>query len=179
MPKSRRDALELDRFLPYRLSVLANTMSAAIASHYKARFQLSIPEWRIMAVLARQPGLVAADVAERTAMDKVAVSRGVARLAARGYLSGRAVRSDLRRLSLRLTPRGRAVYGDVAPWALAYQSALLAGLTPREQRTLDRALARLADCARQVQAPRVVEQRERGAASRRSGNARKVASDTR
>lgn len=150
MLKPPTDTLELDRFLPYRLSVLSNTMSTAIAAYYKERFGLTIPEWRIMAVLARQPGLAAAEVAERTAMDKVAVSRGVSRLVVTGHLKGSAVRKDLRRVSLRLTARGRSVYEQVAPWALAYQKAVLANLTPAEQATLESVLSRLNESARSV-----------------------------
>ena len=74
------DPLHLEQFLPYRLSVLANIVSATIAAAYAEKHQLSIPEWRVIAVLAREPGLSAAEVAERTAMDKVAVSRAVSGL---------------------------------------------------------------------------------------------------
>ncbi len=161
MPKSSADTLQLDRFLPYRLSVLANTMSTAIAAHYKRRFGLTIPEWRIMAVLAREPGLTAAEVAERTAMDKVAVSRGVARLTATGHLVGRAVRSDLRRVSLRLSARGRAVYEEVAPWALAYERAVLGDLSAAQQRALDAVLAQLDRSARAVDPAGVELERSR------------------
>jgi DNA-binding MarR family transcriptional regulator len=73
--------LDLAAFLPYRLSVLTNRVSSAIARTYSERFDLSIPEWRVMAVLGGVDGLSARDVAERTAMDKVQVSRAIARLA--------------------------------------------------------------------------------------------------
>ena len=53
------DVLELERFLPYRLSVLSNTVSQAIADIYERRFELSITEWRVMAVLGRFEGLSA------------------------------------------------------------------------------------------------------------------------
>ena len=78
--------LVLEEFLPYRLSVLSNRLSAAIAESYSRRFGLSIPEWRVIAVLARAPGISAAEVAERTAMDKVAVSRAVRRLLHKGRI---------------------------------------------------------------------------------------------
>ena len=72
--------LELDEFLPYRLSLLSKTVSAAIASSYVERIKLTISEWRCMAVLGRFPGITAGTVAKRTAMDKVAVSRALARV---------------------------------------------------------------------------------------------------
>lgn len=62
--------LGLDTFLPYRLSVLANTVSSAFARLYADRFDLTIPEWRVMAVLGSQAPLSAGEVAARTAMDK-------------------------------------------------------------------------------------------------------------
>ena len=78
-----KSRLYLDAFTPYRLSVLTNRISSAIARHYSERFDLSIPEWRVMAVLGETPGLSARQVAERTAMDKVQVSRAVQSLLAR------------------------------------------------------------------------------------------------
>ena len=69
--------LELEHFLPYRLSILSNAVSQAIADDYQRRFDLSMTEWRVMAVLARFDGLSAREVAERTLMDKVAVSRAL------------------------------------------------------------------------------------------------------
>ena len=54
-----RPKLHLEKFLPYRLSVLSNTVSSAIAAAYFMNFGLSIPEWRVMAVLAANPGLSA------------------------------------------------------------------------------------------------------------------------
>jgi DNA-binding MarR family transcriptional regulator len=141
----RQDQLELERFLPYRLSVLANTVSAAIASAYSERHDLSIPEWRVMAVLAREPGLSAAEVTLRTAMDKVAVSRAVARLLAGGRLRRRRTSHDRRRSSLELTASGRDVYRRIVPWALEYERRLLTALSPAETAALDAALRKLMD----------------------------------
>ena len=150
MPPRRksRPELRLERFLPYRLSVLANTISAAIASVYASQHDLTIPEWRIIAVLAQSPGLSAADVAARTAMDKVAVSRAVARLERAGRVRRRAVRGDRRRRQLALTARGRDVYTRIVPWALEYERRLLSALDGRGLAALDEALDRLTERAR-------------------------------
>ena len=120
--------IDLDRFLPYRLSVLSNLVSSAIADAYQQRFGLSIPEWRVLAVLARYPGLSAAEVAERTRMDAVAVSRAVARLLAAGRLRRTTSRDDRRRSVLTVSAAGAAVYRAVAPIALGYERELLAAL---------------------------------------------------
>ncbi len=136
--------LELDRFLPYRLSVLTNTISSAIAAAYSARHDLSIPEWRVMAVLAHSPGLSAAQVAAKTGMDKVAVSRAVSRLTSAGRVRRRPERDDRRRSALQLTPAGRRVHARIVPWALAYEERLLASLSAGEADLLDLVLAKLA-----------------------------------
>jgi DNA-binding MarR family transcriptional regulator len=130
----------LERFLPYRLSVLSNTVSSAIAMAYFDNFGLSIPEWRVMAVLAANPGLSAAEVTARTAMDKVAVSRAVATLLAAGRLRRTMVKSDRRRTHLELTPAGKRVYAQVVPMALNYERHLIAPLSARDRATLDRLL---------------------------------------
>lgn len=135
--------LELDRFLPYRLSVLSNTISSAIARSYQSRFRLSITEWRVLAVLGRYPGLSASEVVERTAMDKVAVSRAVNSLLDAGRVERSVDEDDRRRAMLRLTSVGRAIYDEVAPAALAYERALLSSLSPEEQVQLDRLLGKL------------------------------------
>lgn len=135
--------LDLEHFLPYRLSVLSNTVSSALAGAYARRFGLTIPQWRVVAVLARSPGLSAAGVAERTAMDKVAVSRAVAGLARSGRVRRMLAASDRRRSVLTLTARGRAVYRQIVPLALAYERRLLCELSPAEQAQFDRLLGRL------------------------------------
>ena len=137
---ARRTALELDRFLPYRLSVLSNIVSTAIAGAYQKRFGLTIPEWRVIAVLAMTPGLSAAEVAQRTAMDKVAVSRAVSSLLKQRRIARQMARSDRRRSLLTLSLAGRRVYAQVVPFALAYERELLDPLTKSERAVVDRAL---------------------------------------
>jgi len=135
---AQRPKLHLEKFLPYRLSVLSNTVSSAIAAAYFMNFGLSIPEWRVMAVLAANPGLSAAEVTARTAMDKVAVSRAVAALQSAGRLHRTTAPSDRRRTHLELTRSGMRVYARVVPMALDYERALVAPLSSRDLATLDR-----------------------------------------
>jgi len=140
-PSQSHAVLELDRFLPYRLSVLSNRISQDIAGLYGARFDLSVTEWRILAVLGRYPDLSATEVAERTAMDKVAVSRAVTSLLASGRLKRRLHGKDRRRSVLQLSAKGYRVYDEVAPLALAYEQRLLEGLREDELAALGRLLS--------------------------------------
>lgn len=136
-------AIDLDRFLPYRLSVLSNTISTAIAGAYASRFGLTIPEWRIIAVLGRFPHISAREVAERTAMDKVAVSRAVNRLRKSGIVNHRLAAKDRRRSMLTLSRKGQALLEDIAPLAMDYEARLLGEFNADEQSTLERLLLRL------------------------------------
>ena len=137
------ELLVLEEFLPYRLSILSNRVSRAIAARYAKTFDLTIPEWRIIAVLGRKPGLTAKEVAEATEMDKVAVSRAVARLTKAKRIAARADREDARRQMLSLTREGESVHARIAPIALAAEEKLLSALSTRDREQLDDLLDRL------------------------------------
>jgi DNA-binding MarR family transcriptional regulator len=151
----KRNSLVLRDFVPYRLSVLSNLVSSGIASVYARRFSLTIPEWRVIAVLGNQGRLSASDVARHTAMDKVAVSRAVARLLHAGRIRKIASRADRRRSSLTLAPAGLAVYRRIAPLALGIEAQLLAALSASERRAfmaiLDRLHARATSLLQELQ----------------------------
>lgn len=134
---------DLERLLPYRLSVLSNRVSNAIANEYHRRFGLAITEWRVMAVLGRYPGLSAREVTERTAMDKVAVSRAVARLLERELVKREIHGDDRRRSVLTLSEAGYSVHAEVAPMVLACERNLLSPLDETERTTLDRLIDKL------------------------------------
>jgi len=140
-----RARLDLERFVPYKLSVLSNRVSDAIARLYSDRFGLTIPEWRIMAVLGQTPGLSARDVAVRTAMDKVQVSRAVASLVGAKRVIRDVDESDARVSRLSLSARGRAIYDEIVPLALHLEEVLLAAMTTEERRTLNRLMEKLTD----------------------------------
>ena len=135
--------LQLERFLPYRLSILSNTISQAIADDYQRRYDISVTEWRVMAVLARFDGLSAREVAERTAMDKVAVSRALARLVEAGRVSRVTHGDDKRRSVLSLTEAGWTMHDEVAPMARAREREVLAKLDVEERAWLERILDKL------------------------------------
>ncbi len=148
-----KSELILEDFLPYRLSILSNTVSSTIATAYNKRFGLSIPEWRVIAVLGRFPGLSAVEVAERTLMDKVAVSRAVTKLINSGRVDRQIADADRRRSILRLSAEGRQVHDEIAPLALKFEEDLLHGLSEDEIQTLSVIMERLLARARLIGAP--------------------------
>ncbi|MET0935422.1 MAG: MarR family winged helix-turn-helix transcriptional regulator [Luteibacter sp.] len=135
--------LELEHFLPYRLSILSNTVSQSIAAEYEDRFQLSMTEWRVMTILARFPEISAREVVERTAMDKVAVSRAVGRLVEKGRVDRATHDGDKRRSVLKLSDAGWAIHDEVAPMARAHERELLEKLDDGERAQLNSILDKL------------------------------------
>ena len=129
--------LVLEDFVPYRLSVLSNRISARIAELYQTEFALSVTEWRIIAVLGRFHGLSANDVAARTAMDKVTVSRTVARLLERKLLKRKTDAVDRRKTVLDLSAAGAKLHARIAPLALELEARLLSGFNTLEREALE------------------------------------------
>lgn len=144
-------ALRLDDYLPYRLSVASNAVSRLIARAYEDRFGLSIPQWRLIAVLAEDGPAVQAALVARTRMDKVTVSRAAQALVRRGLIERGEV-DDARSHTLTLTAGGRDLHGEVAPLALQFEAELLAGLGGAEVEQLKGRLQQLEASAESLQA---------------------------
>ena len=135
--------LRLDAYLPYRLSVASNAVSGLIARAYQDRFGLTIPQWRLLCVLAEDGGLTQGQIVARTVMDKVTVSRAAQGLVKRRLVARTDHAADGRSHVLALTPEGVSLFGEIAPLALAYEAALISGLAPDEVALLKRLLSRL------------------------------------
>lgn len=137
------DELHLENFLPYRLAVLSNTVSTTVARAYDKRFNVSIPEWRVIAVLGRFPGLSAVEVAGRTLMDKVAVSRAVNKLIKNGRIDRDFADADKRRSILNLSEDGKQLHDEIAQLALEFERDLLQGFSTEEMENLNGIMERL------------------------------------
>ncbi len=147
------DELILEEFLPYRLAVLSHTVSNKIANVYEERFQVSIPEWRVIAILGRFPGLSAVEVAQRTMLDKVAVSRAVTKLIKNGRLDREFADADRRRSILNLSEEGRRIHDEIAPLAMQFERDLLHGISEEDFERFNLVMERLVARARMISAP--------------------------
>lgn len=147
------DDLILEEFLPYRLAVLSNTVSTTVARAYDKRFNVSIPEWRVIAILGRFPGLSAVEVAERTMMDKVAVSRAVTKLVKNGRIDREFADADKRRSILNLSEEGQQLHDEIAELALQFERDLMEGFSDDEMVELNKTMERLLARARLIGNP--------------------------
>ena len=149
-PAGGEAELRLDAYLPYRLSVASNAVSGLIARAYQDRFGLSVPQWRLICVLAEDGALTQGQIVARTVMDKVTVSRAAQGLLKRRLVARSDHHADGRSHVLALTEAGASLHAEIAPLALAYEAALIAGLAPEEVALLKRLLSRLQSAAGQL-----------------------------
>ncbi|MBO9696228.1 MAG: MarR family transcriptional regulator [Sphingopyxis sp.] len=139
--------LNLDNFLPYRLSIASNALSSRIAAEYENRFGLKIPEWRLMAILGEGQPKTQRELVAATRMDKVTVNRAAKALADRQLIARQAHEADGRSHHLELTETGRSLYDAIVPAALASEARLESNISAGERATLMAILAKLTAAA--------------------------------
>ncbi len=139
--RMRIPRLQLARFLPYRLSVTSNLVSAMIASRYQDLFEISIPQWRVIAVIGEHGSASQQIIGNVTRMDKVTVSRAAISLAARKLITRKIDPNDKRSQRLALSPLGKQLYDSIAPRAMEMESQIFSCLSVRDRRMLVRVLS--------------------------------------
>lgn len=140
-PGGRRK-LVLEEFAPYRIVALSHAVSGWLARAYRDE-NITIPEWRVLAVIGEAEKVAARDVVKRTPMDKMTVSRAVASLEHKGFVIRATDEGDRRVSSLRLSVEGRRLFDRIAALALAYEENLLEALTADEVETFLAVLTKL------------------------------------
>ena len=141
--KAQIDSVQLNQFVPYRMVHLASNISLALSKIYKQKFDITIPEWRVLAQLAQQNKLYAKDIGDLTSMDKSKVSRAVKTLESKDYLIRQTDKQDNRAAYLSLSVQGHSLYQKIAPKALQWEKQLMSVLESSEHKNLMKVLDRL------------------------------------
>ena len=133
-----KKSLELDRFLPYRLNVVAATLSFLFEERVLQSSRVSFPQWRILGVLGSEGPTAQQNFVKRSKMDKISISRAVNGLIEMGAVVSTESTDDRRARILQLTDDGRRLYKELASEALEVDEEVvkLAGL-PDAERFLD------------------------------------------
>jgi len=126
---------QLDEFLPYQLAVLSNRTSDDFSERYRAKFGISVSEWRVVAHLYKAEKVSIREVYKRVQMDKSKVSRAAARLEESGYVLKRINPADRRLVELSLTDKGRAMHDEIGPMGVAFQQEVLENLPKKDRAT--------------------------------------------
>jgi DNA-binding MarR family transcriptional regulator len=149
--------LKLEDFLPYRLNVVASLVSQALSRIYAERYDIGVPEWRVLVTLGQYGMMTGKQIGAHSHMHKTKVSRAVAQLEKRKFVSRRTNRADLRESFLSLTSTGRSVYEDLAPSALEFCKRLVEVIEPADRAALDRALQKLSERSAALAAETIVD----------------------
>ena len=145
-PAPRSDTpLEFDprRFLPTRLTGISNRLTRRAAELYGKRFNLSAPEWRIIAVLGHQGAISGAGLIAETAMDKVRVSRAIAKLLKAGLITRDTDPGDRRRAILALAGPGGELFQQIIPLIQDADAEMMTALSDAERGALSEVLAKI------------------------------------
>jgi DNA-binding MarR family transcriptional regulator len=138
MPK-----FELARFLPFRLNRLAAEISEELAILYGGRFDIDIPQWRVLATLSSGDGRTAKAIVASTRTHKSTISRAVETLEKRGLIEAAQSPDDKRAYRLRLTAQGRKLFRELEPLVLDYERKLMDRLGEKDGRRLEKAISAL------------------------------------
>ena len=135
-------ALDLGDYLPY----LVNRVGARIAASFARELEphgLSVPMWRVLAVLAQAGEQRQIDLADLTSIDASTLSRQITTVQRLGLVSRTRSAASLREVTIALTARGRAVVKSLIPRALDHEASAARGLSPGELDTVKALLRRI------------------------------------
>ncbi|PXW84465.1 MarR family transcriptional regulator [Ruegeria sp. P4] len=140
----KNDDLIVQDFLPFLLNRAAEDSSLEFQKLYKGRYGMLRTEWRVLFHLGMYNRMTARDISQRAKIHKTKISRAVAKLAERRWVSRSRDESDRRAEHLELTAAGRGVYDDLRKQARAYDQKLTKGFSAGDVALLRRMLRQLA-----------------------------------
>ena len=101
------------------------------------------PQWRVLIVLKREEGINQGELAERLEVEAITVGRMVDRLQEAGLVERQADPGDRRAWRLFLTPRSRALMGELGPVSDRMIADMLEGVTSSERESFANYLERV------------------------------------
>ncbi|WP_210404029.1 MarR family winged helix-turn-helix transcriptional regulator [Pararhodobacter marinus] len=130
----------LKGYLPYRLNLLAELTSENTQAIYRRRHGLTRMEWRVLVNLSEAPTLTASELCERVPAHKTKVSRALAALETRGWVTRRSDEADRRFAHAALTLKGKRAFNRIRPEMVAATEELLAPLSAEDRHKIDEGL---------------------------------------
>ena len=86
--------LDLDRYVPAFITFIANKLSNSATAFYQKNFGVNVTDWRIMSLLAIEPGIPASRICHVIGFNKGPVSRTLSVLQKRGLVTIRTAPDD-------------------------------------------------------------------------------------
>lgn len=137
------DHFELQEFLPYLLNQAAEASGLGFQKHYKDRYGMLRTEWRVLFHLGRYGQLTAKQIGEMARVHKTKISRAVAALENKRFLTRSQMEHDRRRENLQLTKLGQAAFADLCTAAREFDDQLTVQFSADEVATLKSCLKKI------------------------------------
>ena len=145
--------MPIETFFPYRLAVTAEAFSRQLVAVHGRRHGLSREEWRLLFLLDEAGALDSLNLAQRTSLDKVQVSRAASRLEGKGLITRRILGSDRRLREYRITNSGKTLFRRVFAEVEARAREILAAMDEADRAALTRGIAALDNAIASVSRP--------------------------
>lgn len=133
---------DLARFLPFHINRTGVRLASAFGDEL-ARYDLTVPMWRVLAALWHGGEQKAGDLMAATSIEQSTLSRLVTAMEKRKLLTRRRSDSDARTVVVKLTEDGRKLTKELIPYALRNERIALRGFSEEEVDQLLKMLARI------------------------------------
>ena len=143
-PKSQRIFVHLDSYLPYLINRVGNIL-VQLFSRDLAPFRLSVPMWRVIAVLAERGEQRLIDLSTMTSIDASTLSRLTESMQRKQLVVRQRSPHSRREVVVSIAPRGVELVSILGPIALAYEREMTAGLPASHLASTRRALRAMFD----------------------------------
>ncbi len=133
----------LEERLSYRCSLISTRIARFITPMLEMQYELTLTNWRVLAVIGRYAPLSGKEVAVHTSTDAFFVSRAVDQLVSKGLVNRGVDGRDRRRTCLTLTARGKTVHHEIEEAINRIEEAIVRSMSEQEEMQLRRALEAL------------------------------------
>ena len=141
---TQEDEFEILDFIPYLMAQAVDALSVDFQHYYKSKFGMLRTEWRVLFHLGSYGDMTARDICVRASLHKTKVSRAVAALEKKRFLSRQELQSDRRAAVLSLTRSGLSAFAELREAARVYDAEIRADMTREESKVLIAWLVRVA-----------------------------------
>ncbi len=134
---------DLKTFFPYLVRFFYTDVTSAMAESYQSEFDMTPAEWRAIVILGPEDSLTANEIVRRSSMDKVAISRAIAKMKRNKWIDVYTNINDGRSKLLSLSEEGKTIYNTLVPKVLDVEKKLLNGITDQQKKQFIRTMERI------------------------------------
>lgn len=151
-----REAVPNDR-LAHVVKDLLRTMQRALQNRL-AQHSVTIGQWAFLRILWERDGITQRELSELAGVSEPTTYSALLSMEKQGLVTRRKLPTNLRNISVCLTPKGRALKARLVPLAEEVNSVAIGGMTPQEviqfRQTMQRMITNLEQDGLEACAPR-------------------------